>query len=107
MKILQQDKLLHDYFDYCKYEKNLNDKTIKAYGTDLRQFRTFFAENENDIDKYAIREELIIQNSFERIETHMKEEKELPKIVTRHTVEQLLSYMYRQYKDEELTIGDI
>lgn len=134
MKILQQDKLLHDYLDYCKYEKNLNDKTIKAYGTDLRQFRTFFAENENDIDKYAIREylrymhmqyktrtikrklaslkgffryllreELIIQNPFERIETHMKEEKELPKIVTRHTVEQLLSYMYRQYKNEELT----
>lgn len=134
MKNIRQDKLLQEYLDYCKYEKNLNDKTIKAYGTDLRQFRTFFTGNEKSIDKYVIRayirhmhtqyktrtikrklaslkgfvryllhEDRISENPFERIDTHMKEEKELPKIVSRRTVERLLSYMYREYENEELT----
>lgn len=128
------EKRMQDYLDYCKYEKNLNDKTLKAYGTDLKQFRTFLTSEENSMDKsairayirhmyslykpktikrklasiksfvrYLLREELINENPFEKLDTHMKEEKELPKIVTRHTVETLLSYMYGQYEDDELT----
>lgn len=134
MENILLEKRMQEYLDYCKYEKNLNDKTIKAYGTDLKQFRTFLTEEEKCLDKYAVREyirhmyslykprtikrklasiksfirymlreELIDENPFERLDTHMKEEKELPKIVTRHTVEKLLSYMYSQYEDEKLT----
>lgn len=134
MKKLQADKLMQDYLDYCKYEKNLNEKTIRAYGTDLRQFRTFFTGDENSIDKniiraymrymhmryktktikrkmaslkgfvrYLLREEIIDENPFEHIYIHMKEEKELPKIVTKNTVERLLSHMYKEYNNESMT----
>lgn len=30
---------------HCQYEKNLSQKTLKAYGTDLRQMREFFARS--------------------------------------------------------------
>lgn len=42
MKKLQADKRMKDYLDYCKYEKNLNEKTIRAYSTDLRWFCALF-----------------------------------------------------------------
>ncbi len=29
---------MEKYLDYCKYRKELDDKTIKAYRIDLRQF---------------------------------------------------------------------
>src|SRR4051795_12797199 len=46
---------------HCRYEKNLNQKTLKAYGTDLRQMDEFLARGrETDavtlIDKSQLRE---------------------------------------------------
>ncbi len=41
------DKYLH----YCKYLKKLDDKTVRAYKTDLMQFITFVGENGNNLDK--------------------------------------------------------
>ena len=35
------------YLEYCKTHKRLNDKTIKAYRIDLKQFTFFF--NNKDI----------------------------------------------------------
>lgn len=32
------EKHISNYLEYCKYQKNLNDKTIKAYTIDLKQF---------------------------------------------------------------------
>lgn len=39
MKILSNHIL--DYLDFCKYQKELNEKTIKAYRIDLLQFITY------------------------------------------------------------------
>lgn len=35
------DTLICNYLTHCKYEKNLNPKTLKAYEIDLRQFASF------------------------------------------------------------------
>mgnify|MGYP003489230994 CR=1 FL=1 len=35
------DKLLQDFLFHCKFEKNLNPKTIAAYTMDIEQFKTF------------------------------------------------------------------
>ncbi len=53
------DKLLQDFLFHCKYEKNLNQKTINAYKIDIKQFRVFKNTkdmNINDIDKYILKE---------------------------------------------------
>ena len=34
---------VNDYLDYCRYRKELDDKTLKAYRIDLRQFFEFCA----------------------------------------------------------------
>lgn len=35
------DTLIYNYLTHCKYEKNLNPKTLKAYKIDLQQFASF------------------------------------------------------------------
>lgn len=40
---------------HCRYEKNLNEKTIKAYSTDLEQFKNYMAESLNIKDLRKIR----------------------------------------------------
>lgn len=52
--MLQIDILTKNYLDLCKYQKNLNDKTIKAYKIDLRQFEAFINENDKDLNKTSI-----------------------------------------------------
>ena len=32
---------INDFTNHCKFEKNLGNKTIKAYQTDLHQFDKF------------------------------------------------------------------
>ncbi len=32
------DKQIGDYLEYCQYQKKLDDKSLKAYRIDLRQF---------------------------------------------------------------------
>lgn len=46
----EADKYLH----YCKYQKELDEKTIKAYRIDLRQFIVFLEEHGNDISKNTL-----------------------------------------------------
>lgn len=42
---------INKYLHYCKYQKELDDKTIKAYRADLKQFITLIGGNEDDLDK--------------------------------------------------------
>jgi len=54
-----------EFIFHCQYEKNLSDKTLKAYKIDLKQFLEFENISElfiNDIDKYILK--LYIQNLF-------------------------------------------
>lgn len=48
---------ISDYFAHCTYEKHLGLKTLKAYETDLRQFRLFLKDKDSisDISKNDIR----------------------------------------------------
>lgn len=53
------DKLLQDFLFHCKFEKNLNPKTITAYTMDIDQFKTFKDiqyMDINDVDKDVLKE---------------------------------------------------
>ena len=39
---------INKYLNYCKFQKELDDKTIKAYKADLEQFITVIGENNPD-----------------------------------------------------------
>ena len=39
---------INKYLNYCKFQKELDDKTIKAYRADLEQFITVIGENNPD-----------------------------------------------------------
>lgn len=47
------------YMHYCEFQKELDDKTIKAYRTDLEQFVEFIGESENNLDKENLNAYLI------------------------------------------------
>ena len=47
------------YLHYCKCQKELDDKTVKAYRTDLEQFIAFIGENENNLDKEKLNSYLL------------------------------------------------
>ena len=38
---MTESQTLSAYFTYCKLQKNLDDKTLKAYQIDLKQFVTW------------------------------------------------------------------
>lgn len=46
-----KDQLIEQYVKYCRYEKGLNEKTIKAYRIDLVQFSTFLGKSLLNCDK--------------------------------------------------------
>ena len=53
------DKLLQDFLFHCKFEKNLNPKTIAAYTMDIEQFKTFKDIQSmciNEVDKDILKE---------------------------------------------------
>jgi integrase/recombinase XerD len=49
---------IREFLLHCKLEKNLSEKTLKAYGIDLRQFKTFLATKEMiaDVTRQDIRD---------------------------------------------------
>ena len=44
---------INKYLNYCKFQKELDDKTIKAYKADLEQFITVIGENNPDKDMHS------------------------------------------------------
>lgn len=110
------------YLDYCEYRKELDQKTLKAYRIDLRQYLDFVSCDEpskEKIEEYItdlhkrykqktvkrkiasvkafynyLEEEFIDKNPFRKIKTKFKEDIILPRIVPREEIEQLLNYMY-------------
>lgn len=49
--MIQLELLTKKYLGFCKYQKNLNEKTIKAYTIDLNQFLSFMKESDGDLNK--------------------------------------------------------
>jgi integrase/recombinase XerD len=48
------DEQIRSYLHICQYRKNLDEKTVKAYRIDLRQYSAFLAENLLEISKESI-----------------------------------------------------
>ena len=120
-------EMLQDYLEYCQYRKELDNKTVKAYRIDLRQYFEFVGEcdlDKNWIERYITNlhknfrqktvkrkiasvkafynfledEELIQENPFRNIKVKFNETSELPKIIPREEIEQLLQSMYTDLK---------
>lgn len=116
-------KIVQLYLEYCKYRKELDDKTLKAYRIDLRQYFEFFSysipakgeieEFITDLHKkykqktikrklasikafynYLEEEEYIQENPFRKIKVKFKETIVLPRIIPREEIEHLLNFMY-------------
>ena len=125
---MQTRNIVNKYLDYCRYRKELDEKTLKAYGIDLRQFFDFCGPGEpdkcmiedyvTDIHKryrqktvkrklasvkafynYLEDEELISETPFRRIRVKFKEAVVLPRIIPREEIEALLNCMYRRMSE--------
>lgn len=112
-----------NYLEYCKFRKELDEKTLKAYRIDLRQYFEFFDGKEPEkigIEKYITdlhkkykqktikrkiasvkafynyleEEELIAESPFRKIKVKFKETIVLPRIIPREEIEKLLNCMY-------------
>lgn len=118
------------YLEYCKYRKELDDKTIKAYRIDLRQFFDYIKldkPEKRNIEGYITKlhktykqktikrklaslkafynyleeEEFIGESPFRKIKVKFKEEIVLPRIIMREEIESLLNHMYESVKKNE------
>lgn len=129
-------KRIEEYLEYCKYRKELDFKTLKAYRIDLRQFQEFIGEdylNRKKIDDFitelhkkfkqktikrkiasvkafytCLEEREILEggNPFDKLKVKFKEEKVLPRVIPRCTIEKLLNHMYKE-KQKNSTLRDI
>lgn len=118
------ETIIKDYLDFCQYQKRLDTKTLKAYKTDLKQFKEFTKMQtttqaiETFISMlhqtyrpktakrkiaslktffhYLEYKDTISVNPMNKIQTKFREPVILPKTIPLHTIETLLSAMYRQ-----------
>lgn len=124
-----KDKL-EMYLEYCKYRKELDQKTLKAYCIDLRQFFEHVGVDEPKKERieayitqlhqkykqktvkrkiasvkafynYLEEMELIVENPFHKIKVRFKEIITLPRIIPREEIEQLLNYMYKYLNEHK------
>lgn len=111
------------YLEYCQYRKELDEKTIKAYRIDLKQYFDFVAADNPAKEKieeyitnlheqfkqktvkrkiasvkafynYLEEEEMLSENPFRKIKVKFKETSHLPRIIPRKEIEQLLNYVH-------------
>lgn len=117
-------KELEQYLEFCKYRKELNRNTLKAYRIDLEQYLSFIKKDfllKARIGEYITElhkkykqktvkrkiasikafyryleeeERLEGSNPFTKIRVKFKETESLPRIIPRNDIERLLNYMY-------------
>ncbi|MDO4308527.1 MAG: tyrosine-type recombinase/integrase [Eubacteriales bacterium] len=121
------------YLEYCKYRKELDSKTLKAYRIDLRQFYDFVCcenPNKEKIEEYITElhkkykqksvkrkiasikafynyledEEIIIENPFRKVKVKFKENIILPRIIPREEIEKLLNCMYGCLDENDISV---
>lgn len=120
--------LIDNYLDYCKNQKRLDGKTLKAYRIDLRQFAAGIpTDSISDIDVAALENytsslhhkykaktvkrklasvkalfhyfeyrDIIDKNPFNKMHLKFREPVTLPRVIPLHTIETLLTVIYRQ-----------
>lgn len=117
-------KEMEQYLEFCKYRKELNRNTLKAYRIDLEQYLSFIKKDfvlKARIEEYITElhkkykqktvkrkiasikafyryleeeERLEGSNPFTKIRVKFKETESLPRIIPRNDIERLLNYMY-------------
>lgn len=116
------------YLEYCKFRKELDEKTLKAYRIDLRQFTDFLKcdnpskahieEYITELHKkykqktvkrkiasikafysYLEEREILDENPFRKIKVKFKETMILPRIIPRDEIEKLLNCIYAKMDD--------
>ena len=116
---------LAPYLEFCKYRKELDYNTLKAYKTDLWQYfaytntsapqrqqiedyithlhKQYKAQNRKKrkiasikaFYNYLEESEIITENPFHKIKVKFKESVTLPRIIPREEIEQLLNHIYK------------
>lgn len=126
-----------DYFDQylnvCYFQKNLSDKTIKAYQIDLHQFQLFLKDNtptRSSVLNYLevlnrtykprtvkrkiasikafcryLTEEHITQETFTNMYLHIKTPKVLPRTIPIHVLENILRLAYDEVNKNRTIIS--
>lgn len=120
---------IQQFLDYCKSRKALNDKTIKAYRIDLRQFaectsNTFSKEaichyidtlheqfkpktvkrkiaSVKAFTHYLLIEEVIEINPFNKIDISFKEPTMLPKTIPLNVINSILAHAYDTFSQSK------
>ena len=126
---------LSTYFTYCKLQKNLNDKTLKAYRVDLEQFvsrhphPTVVTRTDMELYiehlmehykastvkrkiaalkayyRYLVYEEILEHSPFEKIQLHIRQEVLLPKTIDRPILGAIFSAAYRELSAVHSTVA--
>ena len=121
---MDMKKEMEQYLEFCRYRKELNGNTLKAYRIDLKQYLSYIKEDillKAKIEDYItqlhkkykqktvkrkiasikafyryLEEEERLEGSdpFARIRVKFKETESLPRIIPRNDIERLLNYMY-------------
>ena len=118
-----EDKVAQ-YLEFCRYRKELDEKTLKAYRIDLRQYFTYLASDvplKEQIEEYitylhrkykqktvkrkiaSVKAfynyledvEIIAENPFHKIKVRFKEKVTLPRIIPREEIEHILNHIYK------------
>ncbi len=130
---MDMEKEIKVYLEFCKKNKGLNDKTIKAYKIDLKQFTEYCNKTNLEFGKqlllnyiselsnfkpkttkrkiaslkafcsYLECEDIIEYNPFHKIKTKLKEPVILPKTIPCEIISELFRYMYDKLAHTEVS----
>ena len=106
---------LESYICYCKYQKNLNNKTLKAYRIDLMQFFSWVSPYDAYVSSTHI--ELYIEHlakayktstvrqlehsPFEKLQVHLRQERLLPRTIDNYTLSRIFSAAYSDLRESQ------
>jgi integrase/recombinase XerD len=132
---MTEPQTLSAYFTYCKLQKNLDNKTLKAYQIDLKQFVAFYPKpttvTRTDIElyiehlmehykastvkrkiaalkayyHYLVYEEILDHSPFEKIQLHIRQEVLLPRTIDRPVLGAIFSAAYRELSTTGKQLG--
>ena len=123
---MTEQQIVSAYFTYCKLQKNLDNKTLKAYQIDLKQFVAFYPKpttvTRTDMElyiehlmehykastvkrkiaaikayyHYLVYEEILDHSPFQKIQLHIRQEVLLPRTIDRPILGAIFSAAYRE-----------
>ena len=127
-------QVVEQYLYACTYQKNLNEKTVKAYRIDFSQFIEHYPElntqlNRDIINKYIAylnqrckprsvkrkiaslkafctwleEENYLTDNPFQKLRIKLNEPFVLPKTISLHVIERMLTAAYQAHEDSRTT----